>query len=239
MIVIIRRLRNKEVNVELIPINDSKLKIMLDESDMKELHICDEADCACGETRLAIRTLLERAKTQVGFNTEGSEIFVQLYTSRGGGCELFVTKSTALLSSGTEGEHKSEKKSKKRETHQKRTVEEDCRAPSQSPDAPMDQRRERFGKMIFSFESLRDICAVCKILNQKNTNISSRAYRGANEEFYLVLENTNMSAYSRLDSMTFILEFGKRERADHINTYLCEHGQIICSERALETLSQF
>ena len=68
--------------MELIPINDSKLKIMLDESDMKELNICEEADCANNETRHAIRTILERAKNQIGFNTEGSEIFVQLYASR-------------------------------------------------------------------------------------------------------------------------------------------------------------
>ena len=83
-----------EIIMELIPINNSKLKIMLDESDMKEYNISDEADCANGETRQAIRHILDRARDQIGFNTEGSEIFVQLYTSKRGGCELFVTKSS-------------------------------------------------------------------------------------------------------------------------------------------------
>ena len=79
--------------MELIPINNSKLKIMLDENDMKEYNIGDEADCANSATRLAIRHILDCAKDKIGFNTEGAEIFVQLYTSKHGGCELFVTKS--------------------------------------------------------------------------------------------------------------------------------------------------
>jgi len=225
--------------MELIPINDSKLKIMLDESDMKELNIGDRTDCACIETRYAIRTILERAKEEIGFNTEGSEIFVQLYTSKGGGCELFVTKSTALIPAEHEPEQKNDKKNKKREVQQKKTPKEDCRALSLRADTLPDQRRTTFGKMIYSFDTLRDVCAVCKILKSRSHDILSRAYCGEQDDFYLVLENTNMSAYSRLDSLTFILEYGKRERTDHISTYLSEHGQVICQENAVEILSQF
>lgn len=226
--------------MEIIPINDSKLKIMLDELDMKELHISDEADCARGETRLAIRTLLERAKTQTGFNTEGAEIFVQLYTSKGGGCELFITKGSSLPIPSGEEERKGDKRpQKKREGQQKKKPQEDYCSLQGKQEALPAHRRPTFGKMIFSFESLRDICAACKILNQKDVDIDSRAYRGEGNDFYLVLENANMSAYSRLDDLTFILEFGRRERADHINTYLLEHGRTICAEHALETLSQF
>ena len=229
--------------MEIIPISDSKLKIMLDEVDMKELHICNEADCARGETRHAIRTLLERAKSEIGFNTEGSEIFVQLYTSKNGGCELFITKSSSLPLSSADGEKKDAKEEKKpvkkRDGQQKKRQNEESCALAPHSQALPDQKRSTFGKMIFSFESLRDVCAVCKILNQKGIEISSRAYRGADNDFYLVLENASISAYSRLDDLTFILEFGRRERADHINTYLYEYGRLICPERALETLSQF
>ncbi len=225
--------------MEIIPINDSKLKIMLDESDMKELHICDEADCARGETRLAIRTLLERAKTETGFNTEGSEIFVQLYTSRDGGCELFITKGSSLPIPSGEEERKADKKPQKRKEVQKKKQYDDSCALSLRRETLPSQKKPTFGKMIFSFESLRDICAACKILIKKDTDIASSAYRGEGDDFYLILENANMSAYSRLDGLTFILEFGRRERADHINTYLCEHGRTICAEHALETLSQF
>ncbi len=228
----------KEFDMELIPINESKLKIMLDENDMKELNICDDADCACTETRHAIRTILDRAKTEIGFNTDGSEIFVQLYTSRGGGCELFVTKS-AVLSTVASDDTSGDKKPRKKEIQAKKSQGDDCRALSPRQGSLPDQRRTAYGKMIFSFDSLRDICAVCKILQNKNTDITSRAFIGSSDEYYLLLENTNMSAYSRLDALTFILEYGKRERADHLSTYLCEHGRVICSESAIETLSEF
>lgn len=225
--------------MEIIPINDSKLKIMLDESDMKELHICNDADCARGETRLAIRTILERAKTQIGFNTDGSEIFVQLYTSKSGGCELFITKSNVPPAQAPENEGKSDKKPQKREGQQKKKTQETSCALTPKQESLPAQRRSNIGRMIFSFDSLRDVCAVCKILDQKEIFLESRAYRGADDDYYLLLENANMSAYSRLDKLTFILEYGRRERADHINTYLSERGRAICSEYAIETLSKF
>ncbi len=226
--------------MELIPINESKLKIMLDESDMKELNICDEADCANNETRHAIRTILDRAKMQIGFNTEGAEIFVQLYTSKSGGCELFVTKSNISNQIDTAAENKSDRKSKKRDSHQKKSdVAEECRSLSAREQYHVGRKKAEYGKMIFSFESLSDICKVCKILQTKTQELVSSVYMGISSDFYLILENTNMAAYTHLDQLTFILEYGKRERADHINTYLCEYGKIICQGNAVDILSKF
>ncbi len=186
--------------MELIPINDSKLKIMLDESDMKELNICDEADCANNETRHAIRRILERAKSQIGFNTEGSEIFVQLYTSRAGGCELFVTK-------GVSGKP--------------------------------EEKRAMLYNMIFSFDSLDELCTVCRLLRKKGIILTSSAYIGEDGRYYIRLEDTSMSAYTRLDELSFLHEYGIRERTEHISTYLCEHSRTICSQNAVKLLSEF
>lgn len=225
--------------MEIIPINDSKLKIMLDEHDMKELNICDEADCANNETRHAIRTILDRAKLQLGFNTEGAEIFVQLYTSKSGGCELFVTKSGMPRQSDAGFDRKDDKKQKKRDTQQKRSNADDCRALSVHTESLPKSRKSEYGKMAFSFDSLHDVCAVCRALQARDTNVTAVAFRGDADDYYLILDNTDFSAYSRLDSLSFILEFGKRERIDHINTYLSEHGKMICRENAIEILSKF
>ena len=225
--------------MEIIPINDSKLKIMLDEHDMKELNICDEADCANNETRHAIRTILDRAKLQLGFNTEGAEIFVQLYTSKSGGCELFVTKSGMPRQSDAGFDRKDEKKPKKRDIQQKRINPDDCHALSLRNEALPKSRKNEYGKMAFSFDSLHDVCAVCRALQARDTNVTAVAFRGDADDYYLILDNTDFSAYSRLDSLSFILEFGKRERIDHINTYLSEHGKMICRENAIEILSKF
>lgn len=224
--------------MEIIPINESKLKIMLDEHDMKELNICDEADCANNETRHAIRTILDRAKLQLGFNTEGAEIFVQLYTSKSGGCELFVTKSSMPRQPDIDSDKKDNKKQKKHDTQQKRSYSDDCHALSVHTEALPKSRKNEYGKMAFSFDSLHDVCAVCRVLQARGTEVTAVAYRGDADDYYLVLNNTNLSAYSRLDALTFILEYGKRERIDYINTYLCEHGKMICPENAVEILSK-
>lgn len=227
-----------EITMEIIPINDSKLKIMLDERDMKELNICDEADCANNETRHAIRTILDRARLQLGFNTEGAEIFVQLYTSKSGGCELFVTKSCMPRQREIEADRKDEKKQKKRDPQQKRINTDDCHALSVRTESLPKSRKYENGQMVFSFDSLHDVCAVCRILQAKNAEVTAVAYRGEADDFYLVLDNTNLSAYSRLDSLSFILEYGRREHTDYINTYLCEHGKMICPKNAIEILSK-
>lgn len=215
--------------MELIPINNSKLKIMLDESDMKEYNISDEADCANGETRQAIRNILDRARDQIGFNTEGSEIFVQLYTSKRGGCELFVTKSSFSPLKDDKQIDKRTKKAKK----------DECQALTVRGDAHLSGSKNDFGRMIFSFETLSDLCAVCKILSNRDFLFPSHAYVDGNNFYYLILDNTNSSAYTRLDKLTFIFEYGSRERSDHIFTYLCEHAKPICENNAITTLALF
>ncbi len=215
--------------MELIPINNSKLKIMLDESDMKEYNISDEADCANGETRQAIRHILDRARDQIGFNTEGSEIFVQLYTSKRGGCELFVTKSSF---SSLKDDKQIDKKPKK-------IKKDECQSLTVRGDSHLSSGRSDLGRIIFSFDTLGDLCSVCKILVSKDLLFRSYAYVDGKNYYYLVLENTNSSAYTRLDRLTFILEYGSRERSDHAFTYLCEYAKPICEEDAITALATF
>ncbi len=225
--------------MELILINQSKLKIMLDESDMKEYNIGGEADCASGEVRHAIRSILDMAKSRIGFDTEGSEIFVQLYTSKSGGCELFVTKGE-LVGDKSAGERANEKRTRKRDTGTKKAQgDNDCHSLAPRGETKPQGRRSDGGRMIFSFESLAALCAVCKILAKMGAGLESRAYSTSKDCWFLLLENTNMSAYTRLDRLTFILEYGKRERADYVSTYLSEHGRVICEHEAISILAQF
>ncbi len=215
--------------MELIPINNSKLKIMLDENDMKEYNIGDEADCANSATRLAIRHILDCAKDKIGFNTEGSEIFVQLYTSKHGGCELFVTKSDPPVA-------RDEKRIKK----VKRSLDgEECQALAARGETQMSGINGNFGKMIFSFDTLKDLCLACKILSQRAEAIQSRAYKCEQGKFYLMLENANSSAYMRLDKMTFLIELGVREHSEHASTYLTEHATKICNSDAISILAKY
>ena len=232
--------------MELILISNTKLKIMLDESDMRKYHIGNESDCADSGTRRAIRNLLERAREQIGFNTEGEEIFVQLYTSKRGGCELFVTKSQASEETlPIEERLKSPiaaKETADRQRHpssrlpDKRTPEprtEALPAPTAERTASNDHKCSRIA---FSFKRAEDLFAVCKALARLEALPESRAFADDEGNFYLILICAGMSAYSRLDKLTFILEYGKRENPDCLLSYINEHGKIICAERAIETL---
>ena len=79
--------------MELIKINDSKLKVMLSEGDLKCYNLdCDKLDYDCSATKEAFREILNEAKKETGFDTGDEKIFVQIYPGRCGGCEMYVTK---------------------------------------------------------------------------------------------------------------------------------------------------
>ncbi|MBQ8408535.1 MAG: adaptor protein MecA [Clostridia bacterium] len=237
--------------MELILISNTKLKIMLSESDMRQYRIGSESDCAEPATRRAIRSLLEHAREQIGFNTEGEEIFVQLYTSKRGGCELFVTKchDEHHASIVPEEERKqvpterlsAEKRAKKggrlpeyRELTQGKS---DMTLPGKDERRPA-PRHAKGGRIAFSFPDCESLLSVCKILNRASIRPESKAFADDVGNCYLLLLDTGTSAYTRLDSLTFILEYGERENPDCLTSYISEHGKVICRERAIETLCQ-
>ena len=79
--------------MEYILINDSKLKIILDSHELTEwdIHV-DELDYANPAARQVFEGLLGYAKKELGFDTTGYKILLQLFPSKDGGCELFVTR---------------------------------------------------------------------------------------------------------------------------------------------------
>ena len=79
--------------MELILINEKKLKIMLTPEDMREYEIdCESVDYARAETRRAFWSILDEAKHRTGFDAASERVYIQLYPSREGGCEMFVTR---------------------------------------------------------------------------------------------------------------------------------------------------
>lgn len=233
--------------MELIPINESKLKIMLDEIDMKEYRLGAESDCADTETRKAIRSILDLARDRIGFNTEGAEIFVQLYASKKGGCELFVTKGETYDDIGRENECRTEKisasiqKDSKQSASPKSKKKEPYKSAPRGELAPRKNtlpqpKKSEIGRLAFAFERLSDLCLVCAIMLERGIVAGSRALCDEIGVFYLLLWDTGMSAYSRLDRLSFIYEYGVRESSDERITYLCEHGKIICDNDAVDIL---
>ncbi len=91
--------------MDLLRIGDTKLKVTLTEEDMEKYRLDRETmDYDTTETRSALWQILDEAKHSTGFDAGGERLFVQVYPSRGGGCELYVT----LLSREDEEEREEE-----------------------------------------------------------------------------------------------------------------------------------
>ena len=78
--------------MELLRIGDNKLKVTLSGEDMEHYRLDSESmDYDTTETRSAFWQILDEAKHKTGFDAGGGRIFVQIYSSRAGGCEMYVT----------------------------------------------------------------------------------------------------------------------------------------------------
>lgn len=83
--------------MEFLVVSKTKLKAILDKEDMKKYKL--EGEGAEGDSlaaRRAFREILAVATEEVGFDTERDKVLIQLYPSRDGGGELFVTKLGSL-----------------------------------------------------------------------------------------------------------------------------------------------
>ena len=138
--------------MEFILINENKIKVMLTEQDLKEFEIdAEDLDYSNTDTKRMFWDILSRAKHSTGFDTDGHKVLVQLYPSRHGGCELFVTKIGELC-----------------------PAEDGCMLSSKPSETQTDKRSaksrskaqiEKQDSSAFIFESLSDLLCVCRRLD--------------------------------------------------------------------------
>ena len=87
--------------MELLLISDSKLKVTLSAEDMNRFSLnCDTIDYDNTETRRAFWQILDEAKHKTGFDAARDRVFIQVYPSKSGGCEMYVIKLKNMTQSG-------------------------------------------------------------------------------------------------------------------------------------------
>lgn len=80
--------------MELLLITATRLKIVMSNKDMKKYEItCDALDYRDSETKRVLRCILDEAKEKTGFDTQGKHVFIQVFPSKDGGCEMYVTRT--------------------------------------------------------------------------------------------------------------------------------------------------
>lgn len=216
--------------MELIVINQNKLKIMLSAPDMEHYELGAACmDCADAHTREAFRHIFEDARAEIGFDTQGERLFVQLYASKEGGCEIFVTK---LGSTSEETEWESgERKLLRRicEEEEDMTVNH-----AEHRLSPLGERRT-----VVTFQALDHLLAVCRRLLREGYRGRSAVYiteTDGNTLWHLLLEVPD-TTFGRLPlNLAYLTEYGTETPCRELEPYLSEYGQILCPERGVETL---
>ena len=198
--------------MEWIRISKNKLKIMLSAEDARHYELdCNAADLGELVTRTAFHEILSDVKMQTDFDASEDKIYIQMYPSKGGGCELFVTRMGLLLSD-EEGELSPQTgREKGRFCLPSRTV-----------------TQER----AFRFEALDPVLAVCRRLGTAASIKESTLFRDEQTRWWLLITSRGAQKHS------FIREYAREVRADLAQLYLAEHGTPICEKNAVQTLGE-
>lgn len=209
--------------MEIILISECKLKIALCEEDLKAFEVrADELDYSNTETKRMFWDLLSRAKHKTGFDTDGQRVLVQLYPSKDGGCEMFVTKIGLLeeCENNKKSSQGYERLSSQIKKSKKSTVPKGICS-------------------VYSFESLEHLIRVCRRLSDMGYIGDSSAYSGENGKKYLFLSDVETASYTPLDEFSFVAEYGRKENSDLTRYYVLEHCKPICEKGAVSTLGKF
>ena len=161
--------------MEIIMISENKLKLMLTRRELDEFDLeAEELDYSKTETKRMFWDILNRLKHTVGFQTDGCRVLVQLFPSKDGGCEMFITKFADLQYRSSESKNETSELLEIPILHYK-------------PLHHVDQN----GKLgAFGFDRLNRLISVCQRLMGIGYTGQSSAYISDERRFYLFLPTT-------------------------------------------------
>lgn len=202
--------RERGAPMEFILINRAKVKVMLGPDDMEKYELDSmDIDYENVHTRRAFRRILDEVKCQTGFDIASEQVLVQVYPSRDGGCEMFVTKIS-------------------------QTKEEGVGRMANPKEITMLSVRING----YHFTDLDDLLSVSREMKKRGYKLRSWAYRGEEGDWYLALEERVRSGTKRLMSeLSFLDEYATEKRGSVRLAYIKEHSTCVIAENAVEILA--
>lgn len=196
--------------MEYLMINESSLKVVCTESDLAPYGIsADAIEAASIDSRSFIEGVLDGAMRELGFETKKHRVLIKLFPSADGGCEIFISRLSAL-----QAESDSAKKKEKSDTTEIRLY-----------------FFERLEHLLFVCSLLSRNEGSCV---SDAFYLDSQGYflaiecEGALEEYGIDL----------IDEYSFILEYGERRSAEKYLPMLKEYAKCICRENAVCVLGR-
>ena len=209
--------------MELIVINESKLKIMMSESDMKNYGLDEnEFHCSVINTREILDKILHSSPIHTGFEniSNDDKILMQLYPDKHGGCELYVTKITL--------DEKEDALIMPQENEEKYLL----------PRSVEKKQIKKSNLISYRFERLEYGISAAKELLLRNFFGESSFYQGNDEKYYLFISEKQSSNCSVSSTTEFLSEFGEFTNAENTYLLLLEYGKCIFEKNAIWELSR-
>lgn len=192
--------------MEVIRINDSKLKVMLTEADMASYAItATELDEDSERSRHVFFRILERAQQEEEFDTEQHRLFVQIYPSREGGCELYIVKLPPF-DLGQEGR-----------VHLKQGLKTGYNV-----------------YVLPDMQALLQLCALLRAVGYREE--SSAYAEAESTQCYLLLRDALLGEDSSKSAYPFVGEYATRQNGSTAFLYLKEHCACLCAQNAVQRL---
>lgn len=156
--------------MEWIQISPNKLKVMLTAEDARYYALdCEHADRTSTLTREAFREILSDLRMRVGFDATEDKAYIQMYPSKEGGCELFITKTGLLL-----------------------LEEEDCSKAFPAPRT----RRSKMTEKAIRFEKIEPMLSLCRRLRTDAKLRHSEAFRDDTGAWWLLLRREGALSFA-------------------------------------------
>ena len=210
--------------MEYIMINESKLKVMLESSELQSRNLdANELDYADPYAKRLFGDILCYAKDNFDFDTSGYRVLLQLYPSKDGGCELFITR-LGRLDKDTDDEASVCEKKKKDTGRENRS-------------------KKRKNQKAFRFEHLSDLLKVCRRLRESDIECSGSVFVDRDGIWFLILSvddplYDDIYDVLPINDFSFIFEYGSPENHVALSMYLCEHARAVSTDDAIETLGK-
>ena len=148
--------------MEFVKINEKSIKITLSCDEAQKLEIVSGASFDPGKSKNVFAKMLTEAKKEIGFQYAGEKIIAEIFDSRDGGCEIFIS-----CLSGEEIMYK-----------------------DKGEEALLSKLKLQ--NLIFCFDNLESLLEGCHLLSQVKCSHSTSAYFDHEKvKYYILLEDVS------------------------------------------------
>lgn len=203
-------------------LTENKIRVIVNPSDLKlkniDIHLLMTKAL---EKQTFFTNMLEQAKKEVGFNTEGCKLLIEAFSSSDDIIIFTITKYYIKDSST------SKNTLSKRLTVKRKTINLSNK------------------QAIYKFDNFEEFCNFCECLNKINNfdiktfskNISLHLY---NNTYYLLIKNINTTYTNSNIFYSITSEFAKMlSFSNSFANKLIEHGKIIIKNNAITTCIKY